>query len=146
MELNTNYAVIKTESDYELSIAELNRCLDSGIESEAMTTHLNILSLLIEQYEDSHLEISLPAPIPAIIARMEELNLTRKDVIPYFGSASKASEVLNFRRSLSLSMMRTISAEMRIPMEVLSQEYELHTPVSHSEQQPTLLNGNLAVH
>lgn len=145
MEINSNYAVIKTDSDYESAIAELNRCLDSGVENEEMTTHLNILSLLIEQYEDSHVEISLPAPIPAILARMEELNLTRKDVIPFFGSASKASEVLNYRRPLSLSMMRTISSEMGIPMDILSQEYELHS-VDHSGKQPSVLKGDLAIH
>jgi HTH-type transcriptional regulator/antitoxin HigA len=65
--------------------------------------------------------IDLPDPIAALKFRMEQFGLTPKDLIPYLGSKSKVSEVLSGRRPLSLTMIRKLVAELRIPAEVALQ-------------------------
>ena len=68
------------------------------------------MALLIEHYEQQHSPIDPPDPIEAIRFCMDQMGLTRKDLVRYIGSASKVSEVLNGKRSLSLNMIRRLSA------------------------------------
>lgn len=84
-------------------------------ESEEM----EILGLLIEKYEDEHYPATPPDPIEAIKFAMDQQGLKRKDLIPYIGSASKVTEVLNGSRNLSLSMIRRLSEGLGIPADVL---------------------------
>ena len=81
----------------------------------------SFLPLLVEQYEREHYPIALPDPVEAILFRMEQGGLTRKDLVPYIGSLSKVSEVLNRKRSLSVTMIRALHAGLGIPAEVLLQ-------------------------
>lgn len=113
--------IIKTEAEYEAALAHLETLMfatpDSPEEAE-----LELFSLLIEKYEEEHYPIELPDPIEAIKFRMEQGGLTRKDMRKYLGSQSKVSEVLNYKRPLSLSMIRSLNEGLSIPAEVLLQE------------------------
>jgi len=82
---------------------------------------LELLSFLVEQYEEAHFPIDLPDPVEAIKFRMEQEGLSRKDLTKYLGSLSKVSEVLAGKRSLSLAMIRSLNDGLRIPAEVLLQ-------------------------
>lgn len=77
---------------------------------------------MINKYEEELFPIDLPDPVEAIKFRMEQQGLTRKDLIAYIGSQSKVSEVLNHKRTLSLSMIRALHEGLGIPAEVLLQE------------------------
>jgi len=83
---------------------------------------LEIFTLLIEAYEQAHYPIDLPDPIEAIKFRMEQQDLLQKDLVPYLGSQSRVSEVLNRKRPLSLSMIRALHEGLGIPAEVLLKE------------------------
>jgi HTH-type transcriptional regulator/antitoxin HigA len=122
--------IIKTEAEYEAALGAIEKLMEAepGTEEEEQ---LELLSLLIEKYEDVHYPIDPPDPIEAIKFRMEQDGLSRKDMIKYLGSQSKVSEVLNIKRPLSLSMIRSLNEGLGIPAEVLLQETE---PV-HSVQQ-----------
>jgi len=113
--------VLKTQKEYEEALAHLETLMDAepGTPEE---DELELFALLIEEYEDEHFPIGLPDPIEAIKFRMEQEDLTRKDLIPYIGSASKVSEVLNRKRPLSLNMIRKLHDGLGIPAEVLMQE------------------------
>lgn len=113
--------MIKNEQDYRLALARLDALMDAapGSTEEA---ELDLLSYLVDKYEEEHFPIDLPDPVEAIKFRMEQQGLTRKDLIQYIGSQSKVSEVLNRKRPLSLSMMRALHANLGIPAEVLLQE------------------------
>jgi HTH-type transcriptional regulator/antitoxin HigA len=80
---------------------------------------LELLTLLIEKYEDEHYPIDCPDPVEAIKFRMEQQGLSARDMIPYLGSQSKVSEVLNHKRPLSLAMIHALSQGLGIPAEVL---------------------------
>jgi HTH-type transcriptional regulator / antitoxin HigA len=93
---------------------------------------LELLTLLIENYEEAHYPIDFPDPVEAIKFRMEQQGLSPKDMIPYLGSQSKVSEVLNHKRPLSLAMIRALSQGLDIPIEVL---------VRRPDKEPVPANG-----
>jgi HTH-type transcriptional regulator/antitoxin HigA len=115
--------VIKTESDYDAALAAIedliDRDPDRGTEE---ADKLEVLSVLVEEYESRDFPSSLPDPIEAIKFRMEQQKLTQRDLIPFIGSRSKVSEVLSRKRPLTLSMIRSLHLNLGIPARVLLQE------------------------
>src|SRR5208337_1499862 len=115
--------VIKTDAEYEAALAEIDRQLDSEIAAGTPEAEkLELLTLLVREYESSHYPIGVPDPIGAIKFRMEQQNLSHRDLVPFIGSRSKVSEVLSGRRPLTLSMMRALHSGLGIPAKVLLQE------------------------
>jgi HTH-type transcriptional regulator/antitoxin HigA len=93
---------------------------DAFLESE----RLEVLALLIEAYEAKHFPIDPPEPIDAVLFRMEQLGLSRKDLEPYLGTRARVSEILGGRRSLTLPMIRRLHDGLGIPAEVLIRPME----------------------
>lgn len=117
-----NIRPIRNDNDHEQALARLTTLLerDPAPESDA-SAELEVLTTLIEQYEAKHYPIATPTPVAAIRFRMDQLGLRNKDLVPYIGSASKVSEVLNGKRPLSLAMIRKLHRHLDIPAEVLIQ-------------------------
>jgi HTH-type transcriptional regulator / antitoxin HigA len=65
----------------------------------------------------------MPDPVEAIKFRMEQLNYNQTDLANIFGIKSRASEILNKKRKLSLEMIRQLHSKLNIPTEVLIQAY-----------------------
>jgi HTH-type transcriptional regulator/antitoxin HigA len=116
-----NTKIIKSEEEYEAVLARIAELMDAAPDSPE-EEELELLTLLVEKYEAENYPVELPDPIEAIKFRMEQEGLTRKDLIPFIGSQSKVSEVLNYKRPLSLSMIRGLHEGLEIPAEVLLQE------------------------
>lgn len=116
-----NVRLIKTEADYEAALARVGDLMDAETGTSA-GDELEHLAMVIEAYEEQHHPIGLPDPISAIQFRMEQEGLTNKDLVPYFGSSAKVSEVLSGKRDLTLSMIRALHMHLCIPAEVLIQE------------------------
>ena len=109
---------IRSESTYREYLGiidELVDCEENSQEEEL----LELVSILVENYEAKHYRIEAPDPLEAIKLRMEEQGLKRKDMIDYFGSASRVSEVLNRKRPLTLEMIRKIHRGLGISAETL---------------------------
>lgn len=115
---------IKTETDYEAALAEINTLLEA-VPGTPETDRLEVLSLLVEAWEDVHYPIEAPDPVEAILFYMEQNDLTRKDLEPFIGDRARVADVLNRKRPLSLSMIRRLHAGLGIPAEVLIKEYRL---------------------
>ena len=113
---------IKTEFDYNLSLGRLEEIFHAKVDTPE-GDEAEILSILIEKYEEIHYPIGMPDPIEAIKFRMEQLNMNQKDLVEVVGFASRVSEILNRKRKLTLKMIRTLSEKLQIPTEVLVQEY-----------------------
>ena len=113
--------VIKTDEDYETALARIEQIF-SARPGTPKGDELELLLLLIENYEDQAFPMELPDPVAAIRFRMEQQDLVPKDLIPFIGSKSKVSEVLAGKRSLSLSMIRKLTVGLGIPAGVLLQE------------------------
>lgn len=112
---------IKTEADYNAALAEIEH-LWGAEEGTVGGDHLDVLLVLVEAYEAKHHPIYPPDPIEAILFRMEQMNLTRKDLESMIGSRGRVSEIINRRRPLSLPMIRNLHRELHIPLEILIQE------------------------
>jgi HTH-type transcriptional regulator/antitoxin HigA len=117
-----NIKPIKNKKDYQTALARLKVIFDSKKGSKE-GDELEILSLLVEKYENDKFSIGYPDPIEAIKFRMEQLNLDQKDLAEVIGFKSRVSEILNKKRKLSLDMIRKLSDALNIPSEVLIKEY-----------------------
>jgi HTH-type transcriptional regulator/antitoxin HigA len=112
--------LIKSTQDHEQALARLMLLMDRDLApNTAENDELDLLAFLIEKYEEEAFPIESPDPIEAIKFRMEQQGLIKKDLVPYFGSASKVTEVLNGTRSLSLNMIRKLSPGLGISADVL---------------------------
>ena len=121
------FKVIKSEDEYRAALAQFEKMLTVP-EGERPYDDMELLSVLIEQYENLHHHIDPPDPIEAIKFRMEQAGLTQKDLIPYIGPRSKVSEVLSGKRELTLAMIRSLNKHLGIPAEVLIQEAQEPLP------------------
>ncbi len=113
---------IKTEQDYFQALERLELIFDAKPGTKE-GDELEILGILLEKYEDEHFPIELPDPIEAIKFRMEQLNYSQNDLAEVIGLKSRASEILNKKRRLSLDMIRKLTEKLHIPSEVLIQAY-----------------------
>lgn len=113
---------IKSEQDYQAALDRLEVIFDAHPGTED-SDELEILGMLIEKYEREHYPIELPDPIEAIKFRMEQMGYTQNDLAQMIESKSRASEILNRKRKLSLDMIRTLTKKLHIPSEVLIQTY-----------------------
>jgi HTH-type transcriptional regulator/antitoxin HigA len=109
---------IKTEADYNAALEEVATLMDAE-PGTPEGDRLDILTTLIEAYEDKHWRIGPPDPIEAIKLRMQQRGLTRRDLERVLGSRSRVSEVLTRKRPLTLTMIRRLHAQLGIPAESL---------------------------
>jgi HTH-type transcriptional regulator / antitoxin HigA len=119
--------VIETEEEYRRALKEIDQLIHAEPGSPE-ANQLEVLFVLIEKYEEEHYPIDMPDLITAIKFRMEQQGLLQKDLIPYLGSQSRVSDILNGKRELSKEMIRKLHKGLDIPYEVLMQtpdaEYE----------------------
>ncbi len=113
--------LIKTKEDYKKALSRIEMVMDAEPGTPEMD-ELELLTALVEMYEDRHFPIGPPDPVEAIKFRMDQMGLRQKDLIPFVGSKSKVSEVLNRKRPLTLAMMRALNKELGISAEVLLNE------------------------
>lgn len=115
--------VINNRNEYEKTLSALEDLLDRDpAQGTPENEELELLTLLIQDYESRQYQFIPPTPIEAIKFRMEQQKLTPRDLIPYMGSRSKVSEILSGKRPLTLSMIRALHSGLGIPASVLIQE------------------------
>ncbi|MEI6584338.1 MAG: helix-turn-helix domain-containing protein [Chitinophagia bacterium] len=117
-----NIKPIKTKKDYEQALVRLEKIFDAK-KGTQKGDELEILGMLIDNYEMEKFPIGFPDPVEAIKFRMEQLGYNQTDLANVVGLKSRASEILNRKRKLSLEMIRQIHEGLNIPTEVLIQAY-----------------------
>jgi HTH-type transcriptional regulator/antitoxin HigA len=115
---------IKTDIEYHAALAEIELLFDVP-ENTPEADRLEVLALLVENFEAKHYPMSSPDPIEFILYIMENRGLTRKDLEPYIGSRGRVAEVLNRARPLSLAMIRALALGLKIRADLLIQAYDL---------------------
>lgn len=113
---------IKTKRDYAQALTRLELTFDAK-KGTPKGDELEILGMLVDNYENEHFPIGFPDPVEAIKFRMEQLGYNQSDLANVVGLKSRASEILNRKRKLSLEMIRQIHEGLNIPTEVLIQAY-----------------------
>lgn len=119
-----NLRPIKNENDYRNALKRLEAIFDASIDTKE-GDEAEILSLMIENYENEHYPIEAPDPIEAIKIRMEELNLRQKDLVGVIGGKSRVSEILNRKKKLTVEMIRELEQILQISASVLVNKYKL---------------------
>jgi HTH-type transcriptional regulator/antitoxin HigA len=114
--------IIKTTKEYQEALESLEKVFDAKPDTPE-GDELEILALLIDQYEKEHFPIEEPDPIEAIKFRMEQLGMKQKDLAETIGFKSRVSEVLNKKRKLTLEMIRKLHEQLNIPTNILIKEY-----------------------
>ncbi len=123
-----NIKPIKTDKDYQQALTRLEQIFDAPadtVEGDEAEILAEILSLLIEHYENKCYPIELPDPIAAIKIRMEEMNLKQKDLVGIIGGKSRVSEILNKKKRLTVDMIRELEKTLHISASVLVNHYKL---------------------
>ena len=115
---------IKTKRDYRAALEQAERIWDA-LPGSPEADALDILALLIADYETKHFPIADPDPIQFLEYVMESRGLARKDLEPYLGSRARVAEVLNRARPLTLEMIRKLSEGLGLPADILVSRYAL---------------------
>lgn len=120
---------IRTEADYEQALAEITHLFEAQPDTPE-GDRLEVLTTLVEAYEQKHHAILPPDPIEALLYHLESRGLTRRDLEPYLGSRARVGEVLNRRRGLTIEMIRRLHKGLGLPAEVLIRPYPLQRNVA----------------
>lgn len=115
---------IRTEDEYKQALKELSRVFHSKEWSQDYEI-FEVLSVLVEDYEEKHYSMDIPDPIEAIKYRMEQEWLSQKDLAKIIWYSSRVSEVLNRKRKLTLGMIRKLSVSLNLSVNTLVQDYKL---------------------
>ena len=115
---------IRTEADYERALKEIESLMDARAGTPE-GDELDVLATLVDAYEAEHHVIEAPDPVALIEFAMEQRGADRADLEPMIGTRARVSEILTRKRALSLSMIRKLSDEWKLPADVLIQAYSL---------------------
>lgn len=113
-----NIKPIRSEEDLQAAFRRLESIFQAQ-EGTPEADEMEILVALVEAYEARHYPIAPPDPVEAIKFRMEQQNLTPRDLEPFIGPSGRVSEVLNRKRTLSLRMVKRLHDGLHIPYESL---------------------------
>lgn len=116
---------IQNEADYENALDEIEALMGNVKASTPEYARLDLLSRLVEDYEELHYPVGMPDPITMIKFVMEARGLTNKDLEPFIGPRQRVWEILEKQRRLTLPMIRRLEVGLEIPASVLIQAYEL---------------------
>ena len=124
---------IKTELDYQNALQEIEQLFDAepnspecGLsEAEALCDRLDILTTLVEAYEQKHFPIEAPDPIEAILYYLEARGLCDRDLESSIGNSEQVTAILNRQQPLTLDVIRRLNKDLGLPAEILIQPYSL---------------------
>jgi HTH-type transcriptional regulator/antitoxin HigA len=111
--------VIRTEQQYHSYLEEVEALMTKSPLSKAEAEQLELLTVVLEAHENAKYPVEPPDPIEAILFRMHEKGLKQADLIPYFGTSSRVSEVLHRKRPLTVQMIRALSIGLGISADTL---------------------------
>jgi len=115
---------IKNDKQYEKTLARIYSLMQEDIKTDsADSDELEILSILVKQYEQEHYPVPKPHPIEAIKFRLEQMGMSEEELSGILGHRSRKSEILSGKRKLNLAMIRKLSDRLHIPAQVLIQVY-----------------------
>jgi HTH-type transcriptional regulator/antitoxin HigA len=115
---------VKTKKDYETALQRCYNLMQKNIKPNTQQAdELEILSILVENYEQKHYPVPPPNPVDAIKYRLEQTGMDEKELNKILGGRSRKSEILSGKRKLSLNMIRELHDKLNIPAETLIAEY-----------------------
>ncbi|SDG98951.1 HTH-type transcriptional regulator / antitoxin HigA [Dyadobacter soli] len=115
---------IKSNEQYQSYLARIYDLMQSDIKPDSEEAdELEVLSILVKEYENVHFPVPKPNPLEAIRFRLEQMGISEKELSEILGYRSRKSEILSGKRKLNLSMIRRLNEKLNIPAEILIQAY-----------------------
>lgn len=117
---------IRTKKEHKAALARVYELMElDPAEGTPELDELELLAMVVEEYEDEHEPVLPPNPIEAIKFRIDQMGLKESDLSKMLGSRQRRSEIFNGRRKLSLNMIRTLHKKLQIPAETLIRDYKV---------------------
>ena len=139
---------LKTKKDYRQALEFIDQLIDSKKGTKEYDL-LDIVSTLVEAYENEHYPIDPPYPVEAIKFRMEQLNLRQADIAALFGGKTRVSEILRGVRSLTLRMIYNLNKYLKIPFSSLIKDnpkYKLdRKAITELQKKPAIHDAEILV-
>lgn len=110
---------IRTEKENEQSLERIYQLMQKNRRSKTETDELELLSILVENFEKRHYPVEAPNPVDAIKIRMEQLGMDRNDLAGIIGHHSRVSEIFSGKRKLTLNMIRSLRKHLNISADIL---------------------------
>lgn len=118
--------VLQNEKEYEAASARIYELIQKGVKPEsAEDQELQLLALVVEDYERKHYPVPPPDPIEAIKFRLDQMGISESQLNKILGGRQRKYDILNKKRKLSIRMIRKLHEELNVPAEVLIQDYDL---------------------
>jgi len=117
---------IRTKADHRAALKEIERLMDAR-RGTPEGDHLEVLTLLVERYEEQEEPVEAPNPVDALLYHMESRGLSRRDLEEFIGSRARVAEVLNRRRPLTIDMIRRLNKGLGMSADVLIRPYALRS-------------------
>ena len=115
---------VKTKKDYETALQRCYELMQKDVKANPkIADELEVLSILVKNYEEKHYPVPPPHPVEAIRFRLEQSGLDEKELNKMLGGRSRKSEILSGRRKLSLNMIRTLRHKLNISADILIEPY-----------------------
>jgi HTH-type transcriptional regulator/antitoxin HigA len=136
------YTIIKTEEQYNEYCSCLEKLVSEDKRSSTVEDEIELLSLLIEKWDDEHNTMYDLDPIRLLKVLMKENNLKSKDIVEVLGvSKSLVSSILNYRRGLSKENIRLLSAYFSVSQDAFNRPYKLISDVNKKYKNASLMNS-----
>jgi HTH-type transcriptional regulator/antitoxin HigA len=117
---------LRTASDYQWALSEIEAYFkEIPVPGTAAADRFDVLSVLIEKFEDAHFSVPHADPVDVLEFAIESMGRTQTELAAILGSPSRASEILNRKRKLNLDMIRKISRTWGIPIDALTDDYAI---------------------
>ena len=117
-------APIKNDEQYEQALKRIYSLMQLNIVPDSPESdELELLSIVVKDYENIYFPIEKPSPLEAIKFRLNQLGISEKEFSEILGFRSRKSEILSGKRKLSLAMIRKLNEKLQIPAEILIQSY-----------------------
>lgn len=115
---------IKNNKQYDAALARIYTLMQKNLKKDSKEgDELEVLSILVKEYEGTHYPVPKPDPLEAIKFRMEQMGISESQLATILGYRSRKSEILSGKRKLSLAMIRKLHDQLSIPAEILIQQY-----------------------
>ncbi len=118
------WSILKNDKDYNKALARFEQIFDADPDSH-VSDEFDLLSLLINTYEEKNYPIEEADPIQVIKMKMEYMGLKQRDLIPYFGSKATASKILSYKSPLTLKHVWILSQKLKLPVGLLAKPYKV---------------------
>ena len=117
-----DFRPIRSEEQYNQALKRIDALINCN-ENSKEEEELEVISLMVWDYEEKYYKIGPLSPVQAIKVRMDELELKPRDLVKIIGDKSRVSDILSKKRKLTLGMIRHLNKALQIPLETLVQDY-----------------------